>query len=359
MTSAETGGPSFPDIEPIFVVGVSRSGTTLLRTMLNAHPEIQLLGELQYFGGILPLRERVPRLEDADDVEELCDLVARTYAFQYLKRGEELLAGVREALLEASFPSYPLLHREFLTQYAKLYGASRCGEKTPENVRYLRPLLSLYPRARFIHLVRDPRDVVTSLLGVPWASPDLLTNALRWKIQVTFARDERIRSRSGQFHEVRYEELVTEPERCLRAICGFLDETYSPEMLSFHETAGREVDIEGEPWKARTAQPLDTSSLGRWRAELSDRQVALLQAVCGDEMEYFGYPRAPTSALSSVAAPLLAGIEAIRWLGYKLREGREKARDEDLIYPRTMNAVSMAARAIPVWLRRVVARPRT
>lgn len=342
----------YRDIAPIFVVGLSRSGSTLLRLMLNAHPEIQLLGELQFFDVIYPLRKRVPDLENPGALREISGLIEKTSTFRYLQEGNELLEAVVEHMEEGGPRTFSRFHRELLLEYARRHDASRCGEKSPENLRYLPSLLTCYPRAKIVHIVRDPRDVVTSWRSVPWASPDVLTSALRWTLETSFARDGRIRSRTESFFELRYEDLVGTPDRELRRLCEFLGEQYSPAMLNFYDHAPEQVNLDAEPWKARTARALDTSRVGRWKATLSMSEVALVQGICGRGMRFFSYELRTVPLGHRLAWPVRACVETVRWLRYKASEPRSRSReDADLIYPSRWNGLRMMFRAVPVWLR--------
>ena len=127
--------------------------------------------------------------------------------------------------------------RAFYRGYAAARGKTRYGDKTPTHTADMDVLSRVLPEARFIHIIRDGRDVAASLRGLPFAPGDggIAASAAAWRDTIWRAR--RAAAHLPHYTEVRYEALVTEPERVLRELCDFLELEFAPEMLLAHERA--------------------------------------------------------------------------------------------------------------------------
>ena len=226
--------------DPVFLVGSERSGTTLLRLMLDHHPEIAFDKEADYM---------VTMVSDAGVLPS-----PKTYL--------EWVTTVRgmEYAVEPS-RTYPQLVNDFLRQKQSASGGKpHVGATVHRNFDRLR---FLWPAARYIHLVRDPRDVARSVVQKGWAG-NVYQGSEFW-LEAERCWDSLVRHLGdGQAIEVRYEELVTRPEQMLSAVCGFIGVAYSPEML------GYTADAPQYP-------PPDPGLAAQWRTKLDPRDVALVE----------------------------------------------------------------------------------
>lgn len=282
-----------------FVIGVARSGTTLLRLMLDAHPELAIPHETHF----LPAALREP---DASR-ERFFELLTGFPTWEDLKTPAELF---REELLGLEPFSVPEGLRAFYRLYTRSRGKTRWGDKTPKYVLHVRDIHKALPEARFLHILRDGRDVAVSLRPL-WFSPGESMEALAgmWSSHITRARAEGL---GRPFYlEVRYEDLIADPARELRRICGFLDLPYDPRMLEYHQTArgrleevvtrrapdGTVIITKDERLRLHrfTSQPPEVTRIGRFQAELSREEVAAYEAVAGGLLEELGYARSGPS----------------------------------------------------------------
>jgi hypothetical protein len=264
---------------PVFIVGSPRSGTTLLRNLLNRHPSLAICGETRFYGYVYKRRRAFGDLRDLKNRRRLVDQYLSTERIGRLGLNLERL-GTR-LLREAD--SYRALFTCILECYAESNGKPRLGEKTPHHALFTETLSDWYPGAKIIHLLRDPRDTVASLKRMPWAPNAILENAGIWLLFNRAAR--RSRHRPG-YLPVHYESLVAQPEEELTRICAHLEEQYSPEMLL--------PEKEG----AATHSPLGTVTtqrLGKWREELTTGEIALTEWAAGDLMQDLGYERVAAS----------------------------------------------------------------
>ena len=150
--------------------------------------------------------------------------------------------------------------------HARRGGKARWVEKTPRHLLMTDTLWRLWPEARVVRIVRDPRDVALSLAGLPFAKESVVGNLVRAD-QDDRASRQRIEA-DARAMTLRYEVIVTEPERELRRICAFVGEAWEPAMLDTRATAAS-VAADHEWWKGSVAGPLTTASVGRWRHEMS------------------------------------------------------------------------------------------
>lgn len=328
---------SFPGHAPIFVVGAPRSGTTLLTRILDAHPAIALTDEIIFFDIILKARAEVPALDSAERIDRLFELMPAMDHVRYWRGMEATLAETRRRLLAAPRPSYALLFLLLMQVHAEQKGARRFGDKTPWNVRHLERIVGIFPDARIIHLVRDPRANVASRRRLPDTSQDVLSNAVKWRLDVLAARRfaEGPLATPARFHELRYEDLVQEPEARVRAICAFIGEPFAPEMLAFH--TDHDVMFKDQPWKEGVFRPVNTGSLEQWRKALSPAQARLIELVCAREMARHGYPADAAASLTRVAAQLPRELGA--WLRFKRQEAARRRQERGIRFEHRSGAL--------------------
>lgn len=316
----------FEDCSPVFVVGASRSGTTLLQLILNAHPRLSICGELHYYDQIRRLQSIVPTLGTADARQKFRTEIKRLADYDKLVNIEMVLDLALARIADTGRGDYDALYWALMREYASLEGKARIGEKTTENVRYLHELRSLFPHARVVHIVRDPRDAVASLVRMEQNTPDVLIHSLTWRCDVYAGLSFGTLS-GDNYHEIAYEQLVREPEEVVRSVCSFIGEPFDPQMLRFHETAGQY--IKNEPWKARTKQPINDDSVGRWRESLTAAEARIVEACVGKVMESAGYRREVTGPFVGVRALARLPYEAGQYLTAKLK--RWMRQDSDVI----------------------------
>jgi hypothetical protein len=278
----------------LFVVGCPRSGTTLLRRMLDAHPELAITPETHWIARWLERGIGVTR--EGFATPELVSRLLATSKFGRTGIGR----GELEGLVQSSGPvPYADFVRGFFDLYGRNRGKSLVGDKTPGYVKHLPLLHELFPEARFIHLIRDGRDVSLSAIAwrrgpklaqrlTTWQAQPVMTAALWWEQHVRSGREAGDSVGSDAYHEVRYEALVADPAGEMRSLCTFLDLRFYGAMLRFHEMRQRD-----EPGlSAKKAWLPLTRGLRDWRVEMSAVDVDRFEAMSGDLLDELGYPRA-------------------------------------------------------------------
>jgi hypothetical protein len=290
-----TGPTQASRLKPLFfVVGCARSGTTLLQRIMDAHPQVAVLPEINWITDHFREKKWLWHRGQATaaHVASLID--------HYRFRECEFRAKEFEGLLrpEGSVPYKIFLERLF-SLFGRNMGKPLVGNKTPEYVRRLPRLHVLWPQAKFVHLIRDGRNVCLSVLSWnhaqrvagrygTWLEDPVSTTALWWRRKVELGREGAQELGSGLYYELRYEDLVAQPAEECAKLCSFLGVAYDDRILHFHE--GR---MRAEPGlNAKDAWLPITPGLRDWRSQMTSEDVERFEAVAGDLLDQLGYPRA-------------------------------------------------------------------
>lgn len=270
---------------PIFIVGVHRSGTTLLRFMLNGHPRIYIPPESDFVPRFFQRRPHGPL--DQARVAWLLEVVFRRYRLVKEWQGEP--PDPADFFQEMAEPTPAAFLDTLYSRYARQHGAERWGDKTPIYASYVDLIATILPTAQFVHIVRDGRDVALSMLD-KWGHEihiDVYFAARNWVRRIRQARASGARLGAGRYYELHYEDLVADPEAQLRPLCAFLGEAYRPEMAE-PQRLGREQFDEGDFHEA-LRRPPGTSRIDRWRQEMPARDLRLFQRIAGPLLAELGY----------------------------------------------------------------------
>jgi hypothetical protein len=197
----------------------------------------------------------------------------------------------------------PEAARAFYAAYAESVGKPRWGDKTPVYLKNMLAIQKGLPEARFIHIVRDGRDVALSVLGLLFGPDSVDEAARRWKRKVLRGREQAARLR--HYREVRYEDLVADPGSTVRSVCEYLELPWDPAMLDYHRHAAERMAViarrrerqgldpipagYGPRIHALTSEPPKEERIGRWRAEMAPADRAAYEERAGDLLAALGY----------------------------------------------------------------------
>jgi Sulfotransferase family len=288
----------------VFIVGCPRSGTTLLRRIVDAHPEIAITPETHWLPTML--EERIGVDGEGRVTPALIPALLEHPKFARLAIDEPDLT----ELIGSRRPHY----RDFVSALFDLYGARHgkrlVGDKTPRYVRAIATLHALWPGARIVHLVRDGRDVCLSAVSWTrkqdefvalyrtWRDDPVTTAAYWWAWNVTLGRAAAAHLPDDLYLELRYEDLVHDPNETCRRLCAFLGLWYDERMLRFHE--GRTRVKPGRSAK-RAWLPL-SAGLRDWKTHMAARDLERFEVAAGALLDELGYERgAPSLSGSAIA----------------------------------------------------------
>ena len=287
----------------LFVVGNSRSGTTMLAHMLSRHPEVHSCRELHFFEELWSAEDagrRLARPEALDLAERLLHNARDWYHAPFRSGAHEQAAETVLARLDQRPHPHEVL-RAVLDEEARRHGKRIACEQTPRNVFYIDDVLRLFPDAGVLSVIRDPRDVLLSqrnwwrrrfrgsgslplrTTAARWASYHPVTTSLLWRGGVRAADRS---ARHERVVTVRFEDLVTEPERELDRALGCFGLTFDPAMLEVGRiSSSNRADVAGTG--------VDPGVVGRWRGQLSATEVWLSQRLTAAERAAHGYDALP------------------------------------------------------------------
>jgi len=270
-----------------FIVGPGRAGTTLLQSMLTSHSRITIPPETQFFEQIWPLRSRIGPLDNEVRLRKIVRLI-NSSAF-HTSHMELDCNEILDKFLNTD-RSYEALFITLLTLYGSRRSKPRIGEKSPEHIYYVPLLSELYPNAKFIFMIRDPRAVVSSERKTPWGSQSAYQIAKRWSRVLDTYKRLSLTLPPNRYKLVRYEDLILKPEESLRDVCGFLGEEYELGMLQYFQRGTEEKGyIDSETWKESTLRPLDKRRLGAWEKELTPADTEIVNRTSGLYYKELGY----------------------------------------------------------------------
>lgn len=269
---------------PIIVLGCPRSGTTLLQVALHSHSRIALPPETWLLVDAYRERLSFGDLHDPAARRRLADWVLARRKVRDLKVPAEQL----RARILAAPPTLGSALAAVLQAYAERFDKPRWGDKRPAYYRDVAAIRRLLPDAQFVHVVRDPRACVASLLAVPWWKQGAPAALATWIEAQDCGRRWARRLGPGTWHELRFEELVSDPEPVLRDLCAFLGEEYESAMAAPELTA-RVAVPKRKTWHRRTREGLDPGRVAAYREVLTPQELALVERVAGRRMRRLGY----------------------------------------------------------------------
>ncbi len=307
--------PSFP-----FIVGCGRSGTTLVRAILNAHPEMAVPGESYFVVWLGRQRRRYEAAGGFDQGSFFDDLSGQAW-FRRWGLPDDV---VRVALADAAPAEFPDAVRALYRAYARQHSKQRYGDKTPIYVLHLPLIASLLPEAAFVHVLRDGRNVALSLLDAGWGPQRWEHAALHWKLQVERGRAAGRALGANRYCELRYEDLLDDPEGEVRTLCRFLGLEFDGSMLRYFEGAASLLSAEPYPHEHENLRLPPTKGLRDWRTAVPATEIAQFEALAGGLLTDLGYRR--TTSILPLPARIRAHGVTTNWqLHRAARTAKSKA----------------------------------
>lgn len=267
---------------PFFIFSCGRSGSSLLSRMLNSHYRLAVPYEshlfntfypwLKYYGDLEDRRNQMRMVNDILSTDVLNDFSPRLKPRQVIgliKKND--FGGIVEAVLSC---------------WAETQQKSRWGEKTPKHINFWRQILRYFPDAKFLHIVRDGRDVALSWIRARFGPKTVYAAARAWaryldKIEELKSVDDSL------IYEVKYEDLLENPEDVLRKTCNFLKEDYSPKMVEFYK--------DKTPYKSDKVNiknlnmPLLKNNKEKWKLEMTRNDLRIFEAIAKTHLQRYGY----------------------------------------------------------------------
>lgn len=270
---------------PIFIGGLDRSGKTTMRAFLTSHPNVAIPAvgsnmETYFYG-------RFGDLAAPRNLDRCLGAMLRYKHVRFLRPDPERIR--RE--FRAGPATYERLFSLFLIHHAEREGKPRWGAQTSLIERYADELFASFPEAKVVHMVRDPRDRYAASLEL-W--PDGRGRAggatARWSCSMRLA-ELNLRRYPDAYLVVRFEDLLRDPEACVREVCAFVGETFDPVMLDMPDAPEHRKKLAGGHPSDEVA--LSTTFIGRYRQVVPRRELMFMQGRLAERMRAYGYTPEP------------------------------------------------------------------
>ena len=259
--------------------------------MLTQHPDLHIPPESEF---LLSLHTEAERYGDFSAPHQrwffirdlqTTEVSMGAYAFPIF----DLTIHEAEAALEAAAPTdFSGAGNALFSASARKKGKSRWGDKTPHYVRHIEWIAEVYPKAQFIHMIRDGRDVARSRVNAGF-TPSMRRSAAHWRTEVKTGQAAGKKLRAARYREVFYEELVRSPRSVLRDLCAWIDLTFTERMLAFDRAGDDAVPDAHAHLHEKVNTPIDASRAQAWRRSLPERDIADVEDVAGDLLRELGY----------------------------------------------------------------------
>ncbi|MGM0587757.1 MAG: sulfotransferase family protein [Bacteroidota bacterium] len=263
---------------PIFIGGSPRSGTTLMRVIIDSHQQFCCGPESNMLRYLDPIKFQ----------EVTLAWLPKNFDMEH----SEVQAMMARSSSLAEFMDI------FFKKYRKQRGTKRWADKTPINVHYINFIFHYFPNAHFIHMIRDGRDSISSMRHFPRHKivngelvPVDVTNPISqcadtW---VKYVEAGLAHRDDDRYHEVKYEQLVREPETTLKKLSSDLDIPFDSNMLEFYRSKAKSRDIKRMPQNPEATQPIFSSSMGRWKDDLSPEELDTVYDIAGELLKKLNY----------------------------------------------------------------------
>lgn len=282
------------DIPFFFVVGRPRSGTTLLRTLFDAHPNTSVPPESQFIINLYPKYGKITNWTETNILSFYDELISQWLFDTWTVDLKEL----KKALLSYQGKySYGTICKVVYSKYNSLFEKRELmffGDKNPGYAIYSKLLLKIFPEAKFIHITRDYRDNFVSIKNVDFELPIPSLVVQKWKYFFKkFKKDSALKPDS--YYIIKYEDLAKEPETQMKNLCEFIGINFDDSIFNFPEKKDEILRIYPpgyiHNYHSSLLKKINTNSIGVWKNKLSSRQVKLMDATAGKTAEQAGYER--------------------------------------------------------------------
>lgn len=329
---------------PVFIVGTERSGSNLLRLMLDAHSRLAVPHPPHFMRYLAPVAASYGDLARPAALRRAAQDALRLLRVHI--HPWEIEIDLDRVVAEAH-PSLFGVVAAFYEQYRRARGKARWGCKSTFMVDHIHQVLEVRPDARFVWLVRDPRDVAASSYHSVFNPCHPYLTASLWDAQQRRAEAALVALGPARIHRLHYEDLVADPRAALDRLCRFLGEELEPAMLEHHlSEAAMRVSSLSESWR-NAGRPVSQASVGRFVRELTPVERAQVERVAGVTMRRLGYhadvAATPLPSMLGVRlrdAVLRARVE-LRSLGHDANHWRRWSRDATALWLRARAAARL------------------
>lgn len=270
---------------PFFIVGSGRSGTTLLRLILSSHSEVTIPPETWF---IMPLVKEIPI--DTYLTENEIDLSFKiiTTHYRWPDMGIDTDEFHDKLKKNRNIKLKDIIDIVY-DHYLKMENKSIWGDKTPPYIKILPELISLYPEARFIHLIRDGHDVAMSFYKLQWKGRWLANNVTEWNDSIDKYIEYKRTKIIDRILEIKYENLVVDTENTIKTICTFIGLSFEPKMLYWEKEIFNKIPKREIGAHKKVFRRPKKADIYRWKKESSDVDIFIIESYLKKNLKAMGY----------------------------------------------------------------------
>jgi len=270
-------------VSPFFIIGSPRSGTSMLRKMINGHPALAIPDASHFYTTFYPLRELYYPLGVEKNVAALVSDALKSFHIRYWLPAistDDVLACVTEYSFSGVFEA-------LMWAWVKTQGKKYWGEETPQHVYFWNEILLDFPQAKFLHVVRDGRDVALSYRKAQFGPKGFAAAAYRWNHELNIVRELRSVLAGNRLLEIRYEDLLSNTGPVLERVCRFLGVDSHPAMLAIND--GGFAGHTTKTVSGYTGAEIFRHNSTKWQREARQREIDIYESIAADNLHYYGY----------------------------------------------------------------------
>ncbi len=279
------------NIQPIFILGVHRSGTTLLNLMLDCHSRIAIPYESYFF---IDYYKNKNSFGDLQSIDNRITLVKSILSERYVQQWDQNISADDIDIDECV--SLEKTINQIYTVYAKCFDKDIWGDKTPLYIEHIDIINKMFPTARFVHIIRDGRDVALSTVQQYWGANDFVSAIKHWERTLVTARKMLHMLPRERYIELKFENLVLNPSKEIKKITDFLEVNFEEAMThSYMNKAANKVgDRITKHHKHLTSSPSESQAF-KWKKNLKSVDQAIAHEIAGPILAELGYPEGCTT----------------------------------------------------------------
>ena len=255
----------------IFIIGVGRSGTSLLQSILNSHSKISFLPETQFLRNYV-FKKNVSI--NNSNYKEIISQLEKDPRFSRLNICPKIVIEKSKNMID--------VYRNITNFYLKNKNKEIIGDKDPKIIENIKVLNYFFPNSKIIHIIRDPRDVVLSRTKARWSKKyPYFMHSIIYYLQMTLGRKMLYKYyNKNNFYEIKYEDLIKDPDYELKKICNFLEVEYENNILNYHNSSKELVSKDEFEWKKETFNPVDNKNFNKWKKEFNFFKILIIESIC-------------------------------------------------------------------------------
>ena len=277
-------------MQAIFMVGEQRSGSNLLRLILNESSNIAAPHPPHILQRMMPLVPIYGDLNDNKSFNKLIDDTCRLVELNPVP-WDKVKLNRKEIFKNCKERSLVAVYGAIMDEYATAHNATAWMCKSMQNIQWASEINQYFDAPKYIYLYRDPRDVALSFTKAVIGEKHPYFIAKQWNELQTLCIEQMDKYGTESIFPLSYENLLANPEKVVKELCTFLDIEFSPKMLDFHTSKEAERSAKSSTLWENLSQPIKSNNSKKFLNELTTAEIQIIESVCGDVMDKLGYER--------------------------------------------------------------------